>query len=581
MGRLLLMWRLTRGDILRRWLRSVLMLAVLAAATSTVTVALALHGVTDSPFARTRIATKGPDVAGLFEPGFHGTGGTYQQFVAFRDAPGVVGSSGPFPIATVKLNANGHQVRVHAEGRDPAPAALDQPLVTAGRWVTPGGVVLERGFADALGVHIGDTVNLDGQRLRVSGVALTSALSTTDPWVWVTQTTLDALAAGTPTWYALNVKLADPAAAPSFVAARNGANTAWSLESWQQIRNDDSVQIRSEQQVLEAGTVLLAVIALSGIAVMVGTRMTEQTRRVGLLKAVGATPRTVAVMLLVENLLIAIAAAAVGLLAGRLAAPTLTTAGNSLLGSAGTPTLTAGTAAVAILLAVTVATAATAGPAIKGARTSTIRALANPARPPQRNQSLIDLSNRLPAPLLLAVRTSARRPARTLLAIASITVAVATTVATLALRHTTVLGVKVAGNVLATARTQSVNHVAASLSAVLLTVAAVNVLFVTWATIIETRPVNALARALGATPRQVTTGLTVTQVIAALIAALAGLPAGFVLYAAVGGNPARVNLPVLLFVSIIPITMGAVAVLAAIPARIAALAPVALSLRSD
>ena len=153
--------------------------------------------------------------------------------------------------------------------------------------------------------------------------------------------------------------------------------------------------------------------------------------------------------------------------------------------------------------------------------------------------------------------------------------------ATLALRHTTVLGVKVAGNVLAAARTQGVNHIAASLTAVLLTGAAVNVSFVTWATIVETRRVNALARALGATPRQVATGLTATQVIAALVAALAGLPAGFVLYAAVGGNPTRVNLPALLFVAIIPITMAAVAVLAFIPARIAALAPVAPSLRSD
>jgi ABC-type antimicrobial peptide transport system permease subunit len=309
--------------------------------------------------------------------------------------------------------------------------------------------------------------------------------------------------------------------------------------------------------------------------------MTEQTRRVGLLKAVGATPRTVAVMLLAENLLIAVAAATVGLLAGRIIAPTLTTAGNSLLGTAGTPTLTAGTAAVAIPLAVAVAAAATAGPAIKGARTSTVRALANPARPPQRNPGLIDWSSRLPAPLLLAVRTSGRRPARSLLAIASITVAVATTVATLALRHTTTLGVKVAGNVLAGARTQSVNHVAGALTALLLTVAAINILFVTWATIIETRPANALARALGATPRQITIGLTAPQAVAALIAALAGLPAGFVLYAAVGGNPTRADLPVLLFLAIIPITMTAVAALAAIPARIAALAPVAPSLRSD
>lgn len=168
-----------------------------------------------------------------------------------------------------------------------------------------------------------------------------------------------------------------------------------------------------------------------------------------------------------------------------------------------------------------------------------------------------------------------------MLAIASITVAVATTVATIALRHTTTLGVKVAGNVLAAARTQSVNHVAATLTAVLLAVAAINIGFVTWATLIQTRPTNALAQALGATPRQITAGLTATQVIAALIATLASLPTVFVVYAAVGGNPTRANLPLPLFIAIIPITMAAVAALAAIPARIAALAPIAPTLRAD
>ena len=52
------------------------------------------------------------------------------------------------------------------------------------------------------------------------------------------------------------------------------------------------------------------------VAVIVGGRMAAQTRRVGLLKAVGSTPSLVALVLLGENLVLALTAAATGLAAG-------------------------------------------------------------------------------------------------------------------------------------------------------------------------------------------------------------------------------------------------------------------------
>ena len=81
--------------------------------------------------------------------------------------------------------------------------------------------------------------------------------------------------------------------------------------------------IAIEQKVLLIVSWLLAMLAIASIAVLVGGRMAEQTRRVGLLKAVGGTPTLVAVVLLAENLLLALAAAVVGLLAGELLAPLL------------------------------------------------------------------------------------------------------------------------------------------------------------------------------------------------------------------------------------------------------------------
>ncbi|HTX13158.1 MAG TPA: FtsX-like permease family protein [Solirubrobacteraceae bacterium] len=583
MGRLLLLARLVVGDIKRRRLQSGLLLAMIAATTATLTLALALHGVTNDPFARTRAATRGPDVSGLFEPGFHGNAGTLAQFVALRRARGVVGASGPYPVTRIELSWRGAHVRTHAEGRDTDRSAIDRPLLTAGRWTAPGGVVIERSFADALGLHIGDTVSLNGRRFAVRGIAVTSAVATSDPLIWLTERDLIALAGEHPSlWYALNLKLADPAGAPAFANAHaGGPDTAWALESWQAVRADDSQTIFDEQQLLEVGSALLVLISIAGIAVLVGGRMAEQTRRVGLLKAVGATPGGIAVVLLAENVLLALAGTVVGVATGWLLAPVITQPGASLLGSAGSPALAPGSVVLAVGVAIAVATAATIGPALRGARTSTIRALNDPARPPQRRPRLIALSSHLGGAGLLAVRLIARRPRRTLLGIVSVTIAVATVIATLIERHAPVLGMRVAGNVLAASRQTSLDHVGNVLSAILLAVAAVNLVFATWATVLDARRPTALARALGATPNQVTTGLAGAQLAPALIAAILGIPAGLVVFAVAGGNPLRANPPVLWLIAVIPATLIAVAALTAIPARIGAERPVAEVLRSE
>src|ERR1700692_4370816 len=91
-------------------------------------------------------------------------------------AAGVTAAGGPFPVAFATLRAHGHAVPVQAQGRDPAPAAVDQPLVTQGTWVRTGGVVLERTFAQALGVAAGGTVTLDGRPFHVAGLAVTAAV---------------------------------------------------------------------------------------------------------------------------------------------------------------------------------------------------------------------------------------------------------------------------------------------------------------------------------------------------------------------------------------------------------------------
>ena len=150
----------------------------------------------------------------------------------------------------------------------------------------------------------------------------------------------------------------------------------------EQIRDQLAADVeRNEQQVLLIGSRLLGLLAVASVAVLVGGRMADQTRRVGLLKAVGGTPSLVAAVLLAEYVVVALLAAAVGLALAWLTAPLLTDPGAGLLGSPGAPSLTLATVGMVMAVALGVAVAATFVPAVRAARTSTVRALADSAAP--------------------------------------------------------------------------------------------------------------------------------------------------------------------------------------------------------
>jgi putative ABC transport system permease protein len=311
--------------------------------------------------------------------------------------------------------------------------------------------------------------------------------------------------------------------------------------------------------------------------------MAEQTRRVGLLKAVGATPLLVALVLLAENLLLALAAAAVGIAAGELLAPLLTDPGTGLLGTPPAPPLSASAIAEVVAVAVAVAAAATIAPAVRGARASTVRALNDPAQPPRRRGWLIALSSRLPVPLLFAVRTVARRPRRIALTAASLTVAVAMVVATLALRYRIdVRNQQQAGYYFGTGTiADRVGQLVFILTTILVVLAAINAIFTAWVTVIDVQRPTALTRAIGATPRQIGAGLAAAQLIPGLLAACLGIPVGLGLYQLAGGHLQETSPPLLWLLAVIPGTLIVVAVLTAVPARLGATRSVAEVLRSD
>ena len=259
MGRILLISRLAARDLRRRPAEAALLLLAIMAATTTLTLGLVLHGVTEKPYQSTREATAGPDVVASVPRPDGGEPADLAGLEALTDAPGVTGHSGPYPVtagATLRgTTANRRRSRV--DGRDTAPASVDQPKLTQGSWVRDGGVVVEAGFADALGVDAGDPITLQCRRPRprrrratprrsplaspcrvVPDVCVgccgrrplrcriprcpASASASERGLVWLTRADARSLAPQEdPLAYVSYLKLADPAAAPAFVDERN------------------------------------------------------------------------------------------------------------------------------------------------------------------------------------------------------------------------------------------------------------------------------------------------------------------------------------------------------------------------
>ncbi len=611
MGRILLVGRLAVRDLRRRRIEAALLLLAIMAAATTLTLGLVLRDAASDPYQSTREATNGPDVvASVSQPA------ELSGLQELASAPGVIAHSGPYPVTPAELQASGRTGDVQAVGRDAAPASVDQPTLIQGSWVSDGGVVVEAAFAKALDVRVGDPVTLDGRSFEVVGVAVTAAmppypgascvvavgcasgatpeeLSELPPdllqnpgLVWLTEADVRSLTTDSDSLsYVMNLKLADPDGAQAFVDALPESLDAPRLESWESILEEATKLARDTQILLLIGAWLLGLLAVASVSVLVGGRMADQTRRVGLLKAVGGTPSLVAAVLLAEYVLVAVVAAAAGLAVGSLIAPLLAESSAGLIGRAGTPSMTMSTAGLVTAVALGVAVVATFVPAVRAARSSTVNALADSARPPRRTGWLIAISARLPVPLLLALRVAARRPRRVVLAVVSIAITVSGIYIALVLNAYLTTQPLAAG--VDDAQAELLRQVLLVVMVILLSLAAVNAIFITWATVLDNRHSSALARALGATPGEVSAALAAAQVLPALVGAILGaFPGGFALFAAInaitGGDSHRATLPPLWqLLALVAGTVLVVAALTTVPARLGGRRPVTETLQAE
>ena len=107
-------------------------------------------------------------------------------------------------------------------------------------------------------------------------------------------------------------------------------------------------------------------------------------------------------------------------------------------------------------------------------------------------------------------------------------------------------------------------------------------MFIAWTTTLEAREPNTIARALGATPAQITAGPSLALLPPAVLGALLGIAGGIGIFDAARNGPGPTTLPsTLSLIAMVVLTGITIAGLTAITTRIGSRQPVAELIRAN
>ncbi|MFD0581088.1 FtsX-like permease family protein [Dactylosporangium darangshiense] len=354
--------------------------------------------------------------------------------------------------------------------------------------------------------------------------------------------------------------------------------------SWQEQRDEALLDSQPLTVILGMFTILLLAVGFAVTGILTAARVSAQYREIGLLKAVGLTPRQVSTVFLVETAALGLAAVAVGFpvgaaLAPRLAAPSAQTLiGSPSLAIQPWHALLAG----AVVLPVLLLSAFLA--ARRATRSTTLAAIraGSPAPTPTGRLARAVARAGLPLPATLGLKDLIARRRRTFWTATAVAVTGAVVVATLQMRAA--VRIPIVGTVSDVPTELSV--LVYSLDAVLMLIAATTLVAVMLLTVREQIRDFGVLKAIGLTPAQVTAGLVSAQALMAVFAALLSIPLGIGLYLAVvsitGGSDNGTVFAPWWYLALVPVVVpAAVAVTTSAPARLAAQIPVAEAVRYE
>ena len=531
----------------RRRLQTALTLLVVAAAAGALTIALGVGRVADRPFERTFEATNSPHVtAATFEAGI--------DLTPLHELPGVVESSGQRPTVFTAFRHDGKLFGLRLVGSS-GNADVPRLLLDEGSAPGPGEVVLERSFARFMGLEPGDR-----SRGPPCGPPSVSRGSRSCRRAKPIPSPSRESASRSPGRWRASSPIGRPGArcSASALPIRSRARGSWpapcrcSARGWSSTTGNPSRPTRTPtaktvQIIISLFSVMLLLAGGAVLATLIGGRVLAQLRELGVLKAAGLTPGQVARVVLLEQLALALLGAMLGIALGTLATPLFVSESASLLNASETPSITVGSVALVLGITLLAVTVFTFVPAWRAGRRTTASLLAETTITAGHRSRLGRLADRLGlgVPATLGIRSSFARPGRSAVTTLSLALTVAAVVATLGMEASLRVATDPPPSPTLAADVQTpawdpvdddagegsrLRPIVYGLDGILLFVGLVNLVATVLLSVRERVRDLGLLKAVGLTPRQLTSSYLTSQAVLGVLAALIGIPLGLALF---------------------------------------------------
>ncbi|SNT65125.1 putative ABC transport system permease protein [Asanoa hainanensis] len=415
-------WRAARAAVRRRRMQTFVIGLVVLLSTTTIVVALALLAATSAPFDKAFARQAGPHAVALFDPAASPP----------SQGPGVAAAAGPFGQVELESTDSvrfGPQGPLTVVGRADPGGPVDKLDLWQGRWPSaPGEIVLNEPVHDLDRMPPRSTsVTLGGHPFTIVGLAH-SLVGSADAWVTPAQ-----VAALRPTatqmLYRFTGDVSTEAAVEASLATATAGLPLTASQTYLVVKEQISADVGVYVPFLATFGVLGLVVGVVIVGNVVSGAVVSGYRHIGILKALGFTPRQVVAVYLMMVSVPAVVGCVLGSVAGSLAAQPLLSEGFEGLGldvgiGVGPWIWLAGLVGVpaTVVLAALV-------PAVRAHRLSAAEAISAGSAPRQGRGTRIQhrlAGVRLPRSVSLGLGLPFARPGRTAFTVAAVLLGVTT-----------------------------------------------------------------------------------------------------------------------------------------------------------